>query len=192
MSAALAPSPGFSLRASSVTGVSSASLLAFAPPTAPAGAELELARQALERVFNLPSAPPPPPPAGLGARALNMLGNIGRLGLAFVAGRYLTSAMGADGEIAGLATFYPRKLSGHLHVNELMVDPSQRGGGFGEALMQELWRRAQAEGLDRIRLEPTSDAFGFYERLGGRRIPQPAGPDMIEFDQMPTRGASSP
>ncbi|MCG6121201.1 MAG: hypothetical protein MEP57_00630, partial [Microvirga sp.] len=84
-------SPGFSLRASSVSGVSSASLLAFAPPTAPAGAELELARQALERVFNLPSAPPPPPPAGLGARALNMLGNIGRLGLAFVAGRYLTS-----------------------------------------------------------------------------------------------------
>ncbi|WP_372422182.1 hypothetical protein [Salinarimonas chemoclinalis] len=55
-------------------------------------AGVEAARQVLERAFGLPSvSPPPPPPAGLGARATQMLGNFARLGLAFVAGRYLTS-----------------------------------------------------------------------------------------------------
>lgn len=53
-------------------------------------AGVEAARAALERAFNLPSANPPPP-AGLGARAAQMIGNFARLGLAFVAGRYLTS-----------------------------------------------------------------------------------------------------
>lgn len=54
-------------------------------------AGVDAARAALERAFNLPSVNPPPPPAGLGARAAQILGNLGRLGLAFVAGRYLTS-----------------------------------------------------------------------------------------------------
>ncbi len=73
------------------TGFTLASGVVVAQVIAP-DAGVEAARQVLERAFNLPSvSPPPPPPAGLGARATQMLGNFARLGLAFVAGRYLTS-----------------------------------------------------------------------------------------------------
>lgn len=58
----------------------------------PPDAGVEAARAALERAFNLPSAGgPPPAPTTLGAKAAGLIGNIAKLGLGFVAGRYLSS-----------------------------------------------------------------------------------------------------
>jgi hypothetical protein len=115
---------------------------------------VEAAREILERALKLPSAPGSmPAPATLGAKAASLIGNLGKLGLGFVAGRYFTS----EGEL-NLA-----KDLGQIGRSVTMNDMNQasaamaRQGWSGDGMGQD-WSADQrtrfikgAAGLERLR-----------------------------------------
>jgi GNAT superfamily N-acetyltransferase len=72
----------------------------------------------------------------------------------------------ADGRIAGVGLLHR---SGEVRLCYLM--PGRQGRGIGRAVYLALENRAKDWGLETLRLESTSAARGFYERLGFR----PAG-----------------
>jgi hypothetical protein len=123
-------------------------------PLPRADAGVEAAREILERALNLPSARgSTPAPATLGAKAASLIGNLGKLGLGFVAGRYFTS----EGEL-NLA-----KDLGQIGRSVTMNDMNQasaamaRQGWSGEGMGQD-WSADQrtrfikgAAGLERLR-----------------------------------------
>jgi ribosomal protein S18 acetylase RimI-like enzyme len=54
----------------------------------------------------------------------------------------------------------------HLHVDDLVVDNTQRGSGIGAALMEYAERYARDHGLAAVFLDSRADVVGFYDRLG--------------------------
>jgi GNAT superfamily N-acetyltransferase len=80
-----------------------------------------------------------------------------------------------DGRVVGLAlyffTFSTWTGRHSLYLEDLIVDPSQRGRGLGRALVSELAARAVAQGCARMEwsvLDWNQPAIGFYRSLGAR------------------------
>ncbi len=80
-----------------------------------------------------------------------------------------------DGEAAGFALYFYNfsswlgKLG--LYLEDLYVDPAQRGKGAGKALLQYLAKQAVAEGCGRFEwnvLDWNEPAIRFYESVGAR------------------------
>ena len=60
-----------------------------------------------------------------------------------------------------------------LYVEDIYVQPAQRGGGVGMAIFRDLARRALARGCDRMDwsvLHDNAPALAFYRRLGARTV----------------------
>ncbi len=81
----------------------------------------------------------------------------------------------ADGETAGFALYFYNFSSWlgrlGLYLEDLYVDPAQRGKGAGKALLQYLARQAVAEGCGRFEwnvLDWNEPAIRFYESFGAR------------------------
>jgi GNAT superfamily N-acetyltransferase len=83
-----------------------------------------------------------------------------------------------DGRLVGYALFYPTFSSFRtrrmLWLEDLFVEPSERGRGTGEALLAEVCRRGVELGCARVDwyvLDWNAPAIGFYERMGARHAP---------------------
>ncbi len=82
-----------------------------------------------------------------------------------------------DGEPVGFAlyfhnfsTFLSRR---GLYLEDLFVEPAQRGKGYGKALLQRLAQIAVERGCGRLEwsvLDWNAPAIGFYESLGARLL----------------------
>lgn len=80
-----------------------------------------------------------------------------------------------DGEAAGFALYFYNFSSWlgrlGLYLEDLYVDPAQRGKGAGKALLQYLAKQAVAEGCGRFEwnvLDWNEPAIEFYESFGAR------------------------
>lgn len=80
-----------------------------------------------------------------------------------------------DGEAAGFALYFYNFSSWlgrlGLYLEDLYVDPAQRGKGAGKALLQYLARQAVAEGCGRFEwnvLDWNEPAIQFYQSFGAR------------------------
>jgi GNAT superfamily N-acetyltransferase len=78
-----------------------------------------------------------------------------------------------DGTTAGFAIFYPRFSSFRgqtgYYLEDIYIDASFRGRGFGEALLRAIARKGKQRGFERIDfqvLEWNSSAIQFYKALG--------------------------
>jgi ribosomal protein S18 acetylase RimI-like enzyme len=78
-----------------------------------------------------------------------------------------------EGQTAGFAIFYPRFSSFRgqrgYYLEDIYIDSSYRGRGFGEALLREIARKGKARGFGRIDfqvLEWNFAAIEFYKALG--------------------------
>jgi ribosomal protein S18 acetylase RimI-like enzyme len=78
-----------------------------------------------------------------------------------------------EGHTAGFAIFYPRFSSFRgqrgYYLEDIYIDSSYRGRGFGEALLREIARKGKARGFGRIDfqvLEWNFAAIEFYKALG--------------------------
>lgn len=81
-----------------------------------------------------------------------------------------------DGRLIGYALYFPVfrsfRTRWRLWLEDLFVDPQERGSGAGVALMAELARLAidgGYDGLDWEVLDWNEPALAFYQRLGGVR-----------------------
>lgn len=82
-----------------------------------------------------------------------------------------------DGKPVGMALYFynfSTFLGRHgIYIEDVYVDPAQRGGGIGKKLLQHLAAKAVAEGCGRVEwwvLDWNAPAIGFYERLGAKRM----------------------
>ena len=82
-----------------------------------------------------------------------------------------------DGRFVGYALFYPVfgsfRARWRLWLEDLYVEPSERGSGTGAALMAELSRVALARGFDTVDwevLDWNEPAIRFYRGLGSTEI----------------------
>jgi GNAT superfamily N-acetyltransferase len=82
-----------------------------------------------------------------------------------------------DGALVGYALFYPVfgsfRARWRLWLEDLWVEPSERGAGTGVALMAELSRIAVERGwysMDWEVIDWNEPALGFYRSLGAREI----------------------
>ena len=60
-----------------------------------------------------------------------------------------------------------------IYIEDVYVDPAQRGGGIGKKLLQHLAAKAIAEGCGRVEwwvLDWNEPAIDFYERLGAKKM----------------------
>jgi ribosomal protein S18 acetylase RimI-like enzyme len=78
-----------------------------------------------------------------------------------------------EGRTAGFAIFYPRFSSFRgqrgYYLEDIYIDSSYRGRGFGEALLREIAKKGKARGFGRIDfqvLEWNFAAIEFYKALG--------------------------
>jgi ribosomal protein S18 acetylase RimI-like enzyme len=78
-----------------------------------------------------------------------------------------------EGQTAGFAIFYPRFSSFRgqrgYYLEDIYIDSSYRGRGFGEALLREIAKKGKARGFGRIDfqvLEWNFAAIEFYKALG--------------------------
>lgn len=83
-----------------------------------------------------------------------------------------------DGTAVGFALFFPVystfKAERCLHLEDLFVEPAQRGRGIGEALLRAVANVAFERGCARLQwcvLDWNAGAIRFYERLGARVRP---------------------
>jgi GNAT superfamily N-acetyltransferase len=83
----------------------------------------------------------------------------------------------ADGEPAGFAIFFANYSTflakPGLYLEDLFVNPTQRGRGIGRALLLHLARLAHQRGCGRMEwtvLDWNQPAIDFYESLGARRL----------------------
>ena len=76
------------------------------------------------------------------------------------------------GSIVGMALFYYRYSTWKgrtIHLEDLIVTDSMRGKGIGQALFDEVMKRAEADGVRRVEwnvLAWNTDAIRFYEKSG--------------------------
>lgn len=59
-------------------------------------------------------------------------------------------------------------------VKRVWVEPAYRGNGLGTAIMEQIERKARAEGFQRTILQTRAimtEAVGLYQKLGYRQIP---------------------
>ncbi|MEU3983026.1 GNAT family N-acetyltransferase [Streptomyces sp. NPDC026672] len=84
-------------------------------------------------------------------------------------------AAGGDGVPVGFALWFLNfstwRGAHGIHLEDLYVRPSARGGGHGRALLTELARICVARGYERLEwsvLDWNEPAIGFYEALGAR------------------------
>ena len=82
-----------------------------------------------------------------------------------------------SGRLVGYALYFPVygsfRARWRLHLEDLYVDPKERGTGAGAALLAHLARLAEAGGyyaVDWEVLDWNRPALDFYERLGAHRI----------------------
>ena len=82
-----------------------------------------------------------------------------------------------QGRLVGYALFYPAfgsfRARWRLWLEDLWVEPAERGTGAGARLMAELARIALERGfysVDWEVLDWNEPAIGFYQRLGSKRI----------------------
>jgi ribosomal protein S18 acetylase RimI-like enzyme len=69
------------------------------------------------------------------------------------------------GKLIGVGRLH-RLLENRGQIRYLAVDPAQRSGGIGKALLQELESRAIESGIQEIQLNSRQDAVQFYEKNG--------------------------
>jgi GNAT superfamily N-acetyltransferase len=82
-----------------------------------------------------------------------------------------------DGKPVGMALYFynfSTFLGRHgIYIEDVYVDPAQRGGGIGKNLLQHLAAKAVAEGCGRVEwwvLDWNESAIDFYERLGAKKM----------------------
>lgn len=79
-----------------------------------------------------------------------------------------------NGDIAGMALFYPRYSTWKglvVHLEDLIVTEAARGSGLGSALLTEVIRHAAGIGANRVSwevLDWNAPAIAFYEGRGAR------------------------
>lgn len=83
-----------------------------------------------------------------------------------------------DGRVVGFALFFTNFSTflarPGLYLEDLFVEPGERGRGIGEALLRELGRLAASRGCGRFEwsvLDWNADAIRFYERMGAKVLP---------------------
>ncbi len=104
-----------------------------------------------------------------------------------------------DGRVVAFALFFTNfstflALPG-LYLEDLYVEPEQRGLGIGRALLEHLARLAATRGYGRFEwsvLDWNADAIRFYERMGATVMPEwricrIAGETLQAFTQPPPR-----
>jgi GNAT superfamily N-acetyltransferase len=111
-----------------------------------------------------------------GERPLEPLGEGQRRVLAKIAASpdYHLLVAELDGRVIGTATLYlvpDLDLGGTVWgiVEHVVVQDGLRGRGYGEAVMREIMRRAQAAGCQKLSLNSGNqrhDTHRFYERIG--------------------------
>jgi hypothetical protein len=84
----------------------------------------------------------------------------------------------APGAVVGFALFFTNfsTFLGRpgLYLEDLYVEPAQRGRGIGKALLRALGRLALERGCGRFEwsvLDWNADAIGFYEAMGAKLLP---------------------
>lgn len=82
-----------------------------------------------------------------------------------------------DGKPVGMALYFynfSTFLGRHgIYIEDVYVDPAQRGGGIGKQLFQHLAAKAVTEGCGRVEwwvLDWNEPAIDFYERLGAKKM----------------------
>lgn len=68
--------------------------------------------------------------------------------------------------LAGLRVAHTLSRGPHLFVDDLVTDESQRGCGYGKAMIGWLRAYASEQGLPAVHLDSRDTARGFYERVG--------------------------
>ena len=68
--------------------------------------------------------------------------------------------------LAGFRTAHTLSRGPHLFVDDLVTDESQRGRGYGTAMIRWLRAYASEQGLPAVHLDSRDTARGFYERVG--------------------------
>jgi GNAT superfamily N-acetyltransferase len=59
------------------------------------------------------------------------------------------------------------------YLTNMYVDPEYRSHGLGSRMLKELVAHCSASGFELVLTFPADDAYGFYERSGFRRPPDP-------------------
>jgi ribosomal protein S18 acetylase RimI-like enzyme len=74
-----------------------------------------------------------------------------------------------DGRLVGVLGMRPVQTlvrGPHLHIDDIVVDESDRKSGGGRALMDYAEADALARGMNSVFLDARPEAIGFYEALG--------------------------
>jgi ribosomal protein S18 acetylase RimI-like enzyme len=82
---------------------------------------------------------------------------------------YELAAAFRDGRVVGLLGMRPVHTltrGPHLHVDDLVVDESERKSGAGRALMDYAEADARARGMTSVFLDARPVAIGFYQAVG--------------------------
>jgi N-acetylglutamate synthase-like GNAT family acetyltransferase len=74
-----------------------------------------------------------------------------------------------DGEIVAWAALAPPS-DGVAVLDDLWVDPTAIGRGYGGRLFRHVADRARELGADRLEWGAEPNAVGFYEKVGGRKL----------------------
>ncbi len=72
----------------------------------------------------------------------------------------------SDDEVVGFAHV---RLS-QKAIKGLYIKPGFEGKGFGKALLREIEKMARESGVEKLELNATLNAVGFYEAMGYRKI----------------------
>ncbi len=84
----------------------------------------------------------------------------------------------SEGRAVGLAVFFHNystfRANAGLYLEDLFVEPQQRGKGYGKALLLHVARLAVQRGCERMEwsvLDWNAPAIAFYESLGAKVLP---------------------
>jgi GNAT superfamily N-acetyltransferase len=68
--------------------------------------------------------------------------------------------------VLGMRPVHTLMRGAHLHVDDIVVEETERKSGCGRALMDYAEADARARGMASVFLDARQDAIGFYETLG--------------------------